>query len=91
MHLRPQDRPYWRAILRQRPLEDWPEFALPLVVQLARALSDFGAESDKLDAEGFMIISRTGERRRNPRDMVVTNLSSRAIRLMGMLEMAPKE
>lgn len=38
-----------------------------------------------------MIISRTGERRRNPRDMVVTNLSSRAIRLMGMLEMAPKE
>jgi len=91
--LRPEDRPFWVAIMGARLANEWAQADLVLAGNLARTLADIEANRSLLLAEGDLIHNeRTGITKLNPRHVVIETLSRRTMSLTRLLQLhaAPK-
>ncbi|HMO49367.1 MAG TPA: TerS protein [Rubrivivax sp.] len=87
VRLRPEDRPFWQAIIRARARDEWTPPALVVAAQLARCMADIEAESEQLQAEGTVVSNDRGTRLANPRAGVLDLLGRRQLALMRALHM----
>ena len=87
VHLRSEDLPFWRAILRARGKDEWGKTDLVVAAQLARVQTDIEREEGVLAAEGNVVQNARGSAI-NPRLMVVEMLMKREMALMRTLRLA---
>jgi hypothetical protein len=81
----PEAGPYWLAIIRSRPREEWREVDLVVAAQLAECQALIEHESAVLRVEGSITTSAKGRRVANPRNKVVQTLATREMALMRTL------
>lgn len=74
--LRPQDRPFWIAIVQARPRDTWNDVDLASAANLARCQADIEALSARIDAEGMIVGDKA-----HPACELVEKLSRRALAL----------
>lgn len=74
--LRPQDRPFWEAIVTARPRDTWNAVDLASAANLARCQADIERLQAVIDAEGFII-----EGKANPACELIEKMSRRALAL----------
>ena len=82
VHLRPQDQPFWLAVVGARARDEWCVFDLTIAAHLARTMSDVEQEAKLLDAEGLISDGRV-----NPRATVLDLLSKRQMALARSLRL----
>lgn len=74
--LRPCDKPFWDALLRERAYDEWPDVLLPVVAQMAWLCAQIHHHQARLaDEDSILRNPRTGARRRNPRATLVRDLT----------------
>lgn len=78
--LRPQDRPFWEAVMRARARHTWDDADLVTAATLARAQADILALQSQVDAEGYVI-----EGKINPAAQMIETLSKRVTSLSRLL------
>lgn len=78
--LRPQDRPFWFAIMQARARHTWDEADLVTAATMARAQADIIALQKQLDDEGYIVDGKV-----NPVAPVLDVLSKRVITLSRLL------
>ena len=91
VRLRKGDRPFWDGILRARGRDEWVEYDLVVVAQLARCQADIETESKALDAESSVLENARGTKVMNPRISVLEQLARREMALMRTLRMAGRD
>jgi hypothetical protein len=82
VRLRPQDRPFWEAIIASRARGEWSPTDLVVAAQLARCQADIETESERLDAEGSVLENARGTPVMNPRHSVLEQLARKELALM---------
>lgn len=85
--LRPQDRPFWRGIVRARARDEWTDANLVVAAQLARCQADIETQQGLLDTEGSILENARGTAVMNPRVTVMEQLARREMALMRTLRM----
>jgi hypothetical protein len=83
--LRPQDRPFWDAILRARARDEWTATDLVVGGQLARCQADIETESKALNGESTVVLNHRNTLVANPRVSVLEQLTRRQVMLMRAL------
>lgn len=84
VRLRPDDLPFWRAVIHARARHEWAREAdLVVAGQLARCMADIESENQLLVAEGHVTGGRV-----NPRAAVVDALIRRELAYMRSLRLA---
>lgn len=91
VRLRAGDRPFWDGILRARGRDEWVEYDLVVVAQLARCQADIERESKALDEESSVIENARGTPVANPRFSVLQQLAAREMALMRTLRMSGRD
>lgn len=86
--LRPKDRPFWEAIIKQRAKADWPDSDLIVAVQLARCQADIETEQTTISKEKSIILNRRGSKVMNPRFFVLERLTARELSLVRTLKIS---
>lgn len=74
--LRPQDLPFWIAIVQARPRDTWNDVDLASAANLARCQADIEALSARIDADGMIVGDKA-----HPACELVEKLSRRALAL----------
>jgi hypothetical protein len=74
--LRPQDGPFWTAIVTARPRDTWNEVDLASAANLARCQADIEALQAQIDADGFIVGDKI-----NPACELLEKMSRRALAL----------
>lgn len=87
--LRDEDREAWTQIMHARSREEWTDADLMLAGQLARTLTDLGAEQLTLGREGYVTENARGDAIENPRSKVVDTLTRRVASLYRTLQLQP--
>ena len=80
--LRPEDKPFWNAIIRSRARDEWSDTVLVVAAHLARVQADLERESKALEGEGVVLADHI-----NPRFTIVERLTSRELALMRCLRL----
>jgi hypothetical protein len=70
------DKPFFHSILAEFARSEWSDHQLELAAILARAMADLEREQRELRIEGSVIETPAGKMTVNPRQNVVSNLSS---------------
>jgi len=78
--LRPQDKPFWEAIMRARARHTWDDADLVTAATLAKAQADIQTLQSQIDAEGYII-----EGKINPAAQMLETLSKRVTSLSRLL------
>lgn len=78
--LRPQDRPFWDAVMLARARDTWTEVDLIAAANLARTQADIEMLQATLDAEGYMVEGKV-----HPAAELVEKLTRRCVTLMRVL------
>lgn len=78
--LRPQDRPFWEAIMKARARHTWDEADLVTAATLARAQADILTLQAQIDMEGYVIDGKI-----NPAAQMLETLSKRVTSLSRLL------
>lgn len=78
--LRPEDKPYWTAIMQSRARHTWNENDLVTAATMARAQADLASLQKQVDAEGYIIDGRINEAAK-----MVDTLAKRVITLSRLL------
>lgn len=74
--LRPQDKPFWEAIVTARPRDTWNAVDLASAANLARCQADIERLQALIDADGFLIEGKV-----NPACELLEKMSRRALAL----------
>ena len=90
VRLRALDRPFWDAILKARGRDEWMDYDLAVVAQLARCQADIERESRALERESTVIEGDRGTVA-NPRCSVLQQLTLRELSLMRILRIAGRD
>lgn len=86
VHLRPEDRPYWDAVVRARARDSWTDADLILAGNLARCNADIERLQKEIDTEGDVVTNARGTPVVNPRHTLLETLSRRSVALSRMLQ-----
>lgn len=78
--LRPQDKPFWQAIMKARARHTWDEADLVTAATLARAQADILTLQAQIDMEGYVIDGKI-----NPAAQMLETLSKRVTSLSRLL------
>lgn len=78
--LRPQDKPYWTAIMKSRARHTWNENDLVTAATMAKAQADIDTLQKQIDDEGYIVDGRINEAAK-----MVDMLSKRVITLSRLL------
>lgn len=78
--LRPQDKPFWEAIMKARARHTWDDADLVTAATLAKAQADIQALQSQIDAEGYIIDGKI-----NPAAQMLETLSKRVTSLSRLL------
>ncbi len=78
--LRPQDKPFWQAIMKARARHTWDEADLVTAATLARAQADILTLQAQIDMEGYVIDGKI-----NPAAQMLETLSKRVVSLSRIL------
>lgn len=78
--LRPQDKPYWEAIMKARARHTWDDADLVTAATLAKAQADIQTLQSQIDTEGYII-----EGKINPAAQMLETLSKRVTSLSRLL------
>lgn len=90
--LRPKDRPYWDAIVANKPRDEWIEVQLVAAAQLARTQADIEEWSAQMDLEEPVVfVAPNGSPRANPLLQVIEQATRRQLALMRTLGLASTE
>lgn len=91
VHLRPQDRPYWEAIVANRARDEWTDVMLATAAQLARTQADIAEWSAQLESEPAVLASGDGGMHRlNPLVTAIDMATRRQLALMRALGLSVK-
>lgn len=85
--MRPEDQPFWDAIMLARATDEWIENDLILAAQLARCQFDAESEAELLAEEGTVLTAPNGKVIGNPRATILEKLICRELALMRALRM----
>lgn len=88
MRMRPQDRPFWEAIMVSRTRDEWAATDLILAAQLARCQADIEEQSALLEQEGPVVENQRGTPIPNPRHAVLETLTRRQLAMFRSLALA---
>jgi hypothetical protein len=84
--LRPQDRPYWDAIVANKPRDEWLEVQLVAAAQLARTQADLEEWSAQMEREEPVVfVAPNATPRPNPLLVVIEQATRRQLALMRAL------
>lgn len=72
--LRPQDKPFWDAIVTARPRDTWTGVDLASAANLARCQADIEVLQQRIDRDGFMVGDKI-----NPACELLEKMSRRAL------------
>ena len=78
--LRPQDKPFWEAIMKARARHTWDDADLVTAATLAKAQADIQTLQSQIDTEGYII-----EGKINPAAQMLETLSKRVTSLSRLL------
>lgn len=74
--LRPQDRPFWDAVMMARARDTWTEVDLVTAANLARSQADIEALQAAVDSQGYVVDGKI-----NPAAELVEKLTRRCVAL----------
>lgn len=78
--LRPQDKPFWEAIMKARARHTWDDADLVTAATLARAQADILMLQAQVDAEGYVVDGKI-----NPAAQMIETLAKRVTSLSRLL------
>lgn len=78
--LRPQDKPFWEAIMKARARHTWDDADLVTAATLARAQADILELQAQVDAEGYVVDGKI-----NPAAQMIETLAKRVTSLSRLL------
>lgn len=78
--LRPQDQPFWTAIVQSRAADTWTDSDLATAATMARAQSDIEELQKQLNDEGYIVNGKV-----NPTAQALEMLSRRVVALSRVL------
>jgi hypothetical protein len=73
-------KPFWLAIMRNRPRDRWNDLDLTMAANLARTLADIERLQAELDTEGYVLGGKV-----NPRHRLIETLTKRVSALSRLL------